>query len=77
MSNNENLKPDIILVGFIPNGEKSILTVGKPQPGGTSEVINAFGGPEAIELYQKLITRNEAVFGKEEEKNDVQGTTED
>lgn len=74
---NENLKADIILVGFISNGDRSIMTIGIPQPGGTSEVINAFGGEEAIALYEKLITPNPAVFKKGEEKDEVQGITED
>lgn len=57
MSNNI----DTILVSFNPcnsNGDE-ILIIGRKTPGVAVEVINAFQGREAVELYEKLITPTE------------------
>lgn len=82
MENNENIKAEVILVGFLSNGEKSILTVGIPQPGGKSECINAFQGEAAIALYETLKGSNpeageEGEKDGRDEKNDVPGTIGD
>ena len=79
---NVEIKVEILLVGFISNGEKSILTVGTPQPGGRSECINAFQGEAAIALYETLKGVNpeageEGEKDDRDEKNDVSGTTGD
>lgn len=74
MEKNENIKAEVILVGFISNGEKSILTVGKPQPGGTSECINAFQGEAAMALYNTLVNPEAGEEGEQDggsEENDV------
>lgn len=77
MANNENqFKAEILLVGFISNGDKSILTVGTPQPGGTSEVINAYQGEAAIALYNTLISSSPE-DGEEGKEDDVQRSTDD
>lgn len=83
MENNEKkFEAEVLLVGFISNGDKSILTVGTPQPGGTSECINAYQGEVAIALYNTLITSSPKDGEEDEkdggdEKNDVPGTTGD
>ena len=78
--NNKELKPDVLVVGFIPNGEKTILTIGKPRPDGTSEVVNAYQGEVAIALYKTLVDPESGEEGETDvgnEENDVPGTTGD
>ena len=82
LNRNNEIKAEVILVGFISNGEKSILTVGIPQPGGRSECINAFQGEAAIALYETLKGCNpeageEGEKDDKDETNDVSGTTGD
>lgn len=50
-----------LLVGFdFTNGkDKSILIVGRKRPNESVEIINAFEGQEAVDLYEKLITKQE------------------
>lgn len=54
----DNYKPDIILVGFEPsNGEDTcVLIVGRKRMNESVEIINAFQGEEALELYKQLVT---------------------
>ena len=49
----------IVSVNFPDDGgeDSGILLVGKPKPGHTSEIINAFEGKAARELYKKLTKR--------------------
>lgn len=49
----------IVSVNFPDDGGEytGILLVGKPKPGHASEIINAFEGKAARELYQKLTKR--------------------
>jgi hypothetical protein len=56
---------DIILVSYTEptNGDSPILIVGRKRPDQLADIINAFQGDKATELYQKLIT-------KEEKKNE-------
>ena len=60
---------DTLLVGFDHNPKKdtTVLVVGKQRINQSVQIINAFQGEEARELYQKLITVNK----KEEEENNV------
>lgn len=55
-----NLKPDILLVGFEPSrGEDTcVLIVGRKPAGQPIDVVNAFQGKEAKELYEKLVATN-------------------
>ena len=48
-----------LLVGFnhSDNGDIPVLIVGKKRPNESIEIINAFQGEEAEELYKKLITK--------------------
>lgn len=53
---------DTILVGYnnFTHGEDvSVLIVGRKQANQTVEIINAFQGKEAEDLYKKLITKIE------------------
>lgn len=56
---------DTILVSFNPcnsNGNE-LLIIGRKEEGKPVNVINAFQGKEAVELYNKLITKTE-LMGK-------------
>lgn len=50
---------DTLLVGFtnLHNDDSACLIVGKKRINESVEIINAFQGQEAIELYNKLITK--------------------
>ena len=52
---------DTILVSFdFTHGkDKSVLIVGRKTPGEVVDIINAFQGKEAEELYRKLVTVKE------------------
>lgn len=49
---------DTILVSIVlsRNNENAVLVVGRKKPREAVDVINAFDGEEALELYKKLIT---------------------
>ena len=49
---------DTILVGvdFANNGDTGVLIVGRKRMNQSVEIINAFQGDEARELYERLIT---------------------
>ena len=53
--------PDTILVSFDnSNGEDTcVLIVGRKRPNESVEIINAFQGQEAEDLYRKLTTIKE------------------
>lgn len=48
-------KADTILVSISNN----VLVVGRKRPNETVKIINAFQGEEAIELYNRLVTKKE------------------
>ena len=50
---------DCILVSFDSSGgkDKEILIVGRKTSGEVGNIVNAFQGEEAVELYKKLITK--------------------
>ena len=52
---------DSILVSYVKNENpyESVLVVGKKRINQSVEIINAFGGAEATELWEKLITKRE------------------
>ena len=52
---------DILLVGYDFNTERdnAVLIIGRKRPNESVEIINAFEGDEAKQLYQKLITKKE------------------
>lgn len=48
---------ETLLVGFdSSNEDNSVLIVGRKRPNNSLDIINAFQGEEAEELYKKLIT---------------------
>lgn len=49
---------DTVLIGYSVTSEKDscVLTVGRKRPNGSVEIINAFQGDEAKEIYKKLTT---------------------
>lgn len=52
---------DSLLIGydFTHGKDNTVLVVGRKRPNESVEVINAFQGEEAKELYLKLITKKE------------------
>lgn len=45
-----------LLVGFdFSNNDKAIVVVGKKRKNQSVEIINAFEGEEAIDIYKKLV----------------------
>lgn len=49
---------DSLIVGFDSSAGKggTVLVVGRKKPREAVDIINAFEGEEALELYKKLIT---------------------
>lgn len=60
-----------LMVGysFIPEKNTAVLTVGRKRLNESVEIINAFEGEEAIELYGKLTTRRDG-SGQENPQDD-------
>ena len=56
---------ETLLVGY--NNEhgkdRAVLIIGKKLPRGMVDIINAFQGEEATELYKKLTTKKEKTDG--------------
>ena len=50
---------NVLLVGYDTQGAQSIMIVGKRKANGKTEILNYFAGPEADDLYQKLVTKKE------------------
>ena len=57
----KNSITDTILVGFnrYKNGDNTILIVGRKRPNESVDIINAFEGDEALELYRRLVTKKD------------------
>lgn len=55
----KNSITDTILVGFdrSKNGDNTVLIVGRKRPNESVDIINAFEGDEALELYRRLVTK--------------------
>lgn len=54
-------KTSSLIIGYdFSHEDTGVLIVGQKKQGQTVEVINAFEGDEARELYQKLITRKKS-----------------
>ncbi len=51
---NDLKRSDTLLVGWEAGSDVPILIVGRKLPGSDVDVINAFQGQEALELYSKL-----------------------
>lgn len=50
-----------LIIGFdkSENGDNTVLIVGRKTPGRVCEILNAFEGKEAEELYEKLLGKKE------------------
>ena len=55
----EKVKKDTLLVSlsFESGEETGVLVVGRKTKGQAVEVVNAFMGPEAREIYERLVTK--------------------
>lgn len=54
----ENSLTGSIIIGYnFSAKDKGVLVIGKKTKGQATEVINAFEGKEAYDLFQKLITK--------------------
>ena len=51
---------------FSKGKDVGVLLVGKKAPGKDVEIINAFQGQEAVDIYKKLTTVNEVLTKKGE-----------
>ena len=49
----------IVSYDFTHGADESILLVGKKKPGDIVEIVNAFQGKEAEELWKKLTVKKE------------------
>ena len=49
----------LVSVNFANNDDEGVLIVGRKRMNQSVEVINAFQGKEAKELYKKLITKKD------------------
>ena len=58
-STSGNAESYIIGVNFDRDGKVTVMIVGKPDKGIAPQIINAFSGEEADELFRKLITKKE------------------
>lgn len=50
---------DALIIGydFSHGKDNTVLVIGRKRPNETVEIINAFQGEEAEELYEKLVTK--------------------
>ena len=57
----KNSITDSILVGFnrSKDGDNMVLIVGRKRPNKSVDIINAFEGDEALELYRRLVTKKD------------------
>lgn len=46
----------LVSIDFSHGKDVGVMVVGRKAPGGAVEVVNAFQGDEAMELYQRLVT---------------------
>lgn len=50
----------LVSVDFTRGEDVGVMVIGRQKPKADVEIINAFQGEEALELYKKLITKKEA-----------------
>ena len=57
----ENHTATSLIIGYdiSHTSDNKVLVIGKRGPSGSVEIVNAFQGDEAEELYNKLITKQE------------------
>ena len=49
----------LVAIDFTNGTDNTVLCVGRKRPNQSIEIINAFAGDEARELWEKLITKKE------------------
>ena len=57
----------LVSIDLSRNNENAVLVVGRKKPREAVDIINAFKGEEALELYKKLTTpkaKNDYILGK-------------
>lgn len=47
----------LVSIDFSHGTDTGVLVIGRKRPNQSVEVVNAFQGKEAMELYKKLVTR--------------------
>lgn len=60
----------IVSVDFTRGKDVGVMVVGRKLFGENADIINAFQGEEAYELYRKLVTKSELMTEKKEEEAD-------
>lgn len=56
---NKKTESIIVSINYDEDTGTGVLIVGGKRPGRHAEVLNAFSGEEAVELYKKLVTPKE------------------
>ena len=46
----------LVSIDLALNQDNAVLLVGRKKPNQTVEIVNAFQGKEAVELYNRLVT---------------------
>lgn len=49
----------VVSIDYSESEDNGILLVGRKKGKGPIEIINAFQGPEALDIYKKLVTAEE------------------
>lgn len=47
-------KTDVVITSMVFDGDASVMLVGKKKPGKKAEIINAFAGKDAINMWETL-----------------------
>lgn len=47
-------KTDAVIASMVFDGDASVMIVGKKKPGKEAEIINAFAGKDAIDMWETL-----------------------
>ena len=55
----------VVSIDYSESEDNGILLVGRKKGKGPIEIINAFHGPEALDIYKKLVTAKESNNGSQ------------
>ena len=55
----KTLKTDVVITSMVFDGVASVMLVGKKKPGKEAEIINAFAGKDAINMWETLTKRKD------------------
>lgn len=53
-------KTDVVITSMVFDGDASLMLVGKKKPGKEAEIINAFAGKDAINMWETLTKRKDS-----------------